>query len=99
MLELNPLDLEAEKDYMIYLDVILQDEFFKKEEIKKFKEKKAEYNSDKINFFWIFLTKKKVLFYYVMDIPLTEKYFILVRISLPYSDSLEKKYQILPLMI
>ena len=51
MLELNPLDLEAEKDYMIYLDVILQDEFFKKEEIKKFKEKKAEYNSDKTNFF------------------------------------------------
>ena len=51
ILELNPLDLEAEKDYMIYLDVILQDEFFKKEEIKKFKEKKAEYNSDKTNFF------------------------------------------------
>ena len=59
MIELNPVDMEAEKDYMIYLDVILQDEFLKKEEIKKFKTKKAEYISDKKNYFLDIFNQEK----------------------------------------
>ena len=35
--------------YMVYLDVIVQDEFLKKEEIKKYKDKKEEFFSEKIN--------------------------------------------------
>ena len=62
MMELNPLDTEAEKDYMIYLDVILQDEFLKKEELKKLKSKQNEYNSNKKNIhFDIFNQEKSVI--------------------------------------
>ena len=62
MIELNPLDTEAEKDYMIYLDVILQDEFLKKEELKKLKSKQNEYNSNKKNIhFDIFNHEKSVI--------------------------------------
>ena len=59
MIELNPLDMEAEKDYMIYLDVILQDDFLKKEEIKKYKLKKAEYHADKKNFYFDIFNQEK----------------------------------------
>ena len=84
MIELNPLDSEAERDYMVYLDVIVQDEFLKKEEIKKYKDKKEEFFSEKT-------IKKKVHFYYVMDILIMEKYFIIHQILLHYLALLKKK--------
>ena len=59
MIELNPVDIEAEKDYMIYLDVILQDEFLKKEELKKFKSKQNEYNSNKKNIHFDIFNQEK----------------------------------------
>ena len=59
MIELNPVDMEAEKDYLIYLDVILQDEFLKKEEIKKYKLKKADYLTDKKNFYFDIFNQEK----------------------------------------
>ena len=59
MLELNPLDKEAEKDYLIYLDVILKDEFLKKEEIKKYKAKRTEYNAKKNNLYFEMFNHEK----------------------------------------
>ena len=59
MIELNPTDLEAEKDYLIYLDVILQDEFLKKEEMKKHKEKKNEYLTNKNNLYFEMYNQEK----------------------------------------
>ena len=52
MIELNPSDSEAERDYMLYLDFILQDEFLKKEEIKKYKDKKEEFYTEKNNIYF-----------------------------------------------
>ena len=59
MIELNPNDPEAEKDYMIYLDIIIQDEFLKKEEVKKYKEKKEEYHRDKNSLYFDMFDQEK----------------------------------------
>ena len=52
MIELNPFDSEAERDYIVYLDVILQDEFLKKEEMKKYRDKKEAFYSEKNNIYF-----------------------------------------------
>ena len=52
MIELNPFDLEAERDYNIYLDIILQDDFLKKEEKKKYNDKKNKYYHEKNNIYF-----------------------------------------------
>ena len=59
MIELNPNDPEAEKDYMIYLNIIIQDEFLKKEEIKKYKEKKDEFYREKNNIYFEMFDQEK----------------------------------------
>ena len=46
---LNPFSNESEKDYMIYLDVILQDEVLKRAETKRYNSLKAEKISEKHN--------------------------------------------------
>ena len=59
MIELNPLDSEAERDYIVYLDVILQDEFLKKEEMKKYRDKKEAFYSDKNNIYFDMFNQEK----------------------------------------
>ena len=59
MIELNPLDSEAERDYIVYLDVILQDEFLKKEEMKKYRDKKEAFYSDKHNIYFDMFNQEK----------------------------------------
>ena len=94
MIELNPFDLEAERDYNIYLDIILQDDFLKKEEKKNIMIKKINIIMKKIIYILICIIKTKAPFYYVMDIQEMEKYFIILQILLIYLDSLEKKFRI-----
>ena len=62
MIELNPLDLEAERDYMVYLDVIVQDEFLKKEEIRKYKDKKEEFYTEKTKIYFDMFNQEKSAF-------------------------------------
>ena len=46
---LNPFSNESEKDYIIYLDTILQDDVLKRSEIKRYNTLKAEKLSERMN--------------------------------------------------
>ena len=52
IISLNPFNNESEKDYMIYLDAILQDDILKKSEIKKFNRLREEKISEKNNLYY-----------------------------------------------
>ena len=59
MIDLNPLDSESEKDYLIYLDVVIQDEILKKEEMKKYKDKKEEFYSERHHIYFDMFNHEK----------------------------------------
>ena len=52
IITLNPFSNESEKDYMIYLDAILQDDVLKRSEAKRFNNLKAEKFSEKNNLYY-----------------------------------------------
>ena len=59
MVDINPLDSESEKDYMIFLDLLLQDEYLKKEELKKYREKKEEFYSERHHIYFDLFNQEK----------------------------------------
>ena len=59
MIDINPLDSQSEKDYLLFLDIILQDEYIKKEEIKKYREKKEEFYSERNHIYFDLFKQEK----------------------------------------
>ena len=55
---LNPFNNETEKDYLMYLDTILQDEVLKKSELKKFNSLKVEQINEKNNLYYSMFNKE-----------------------------------------
>ena len=52
IITLNPFSNESEKDYMVYLDTILQDDVLKRSEAKRFNSVRAEKLSEKNNLYY-----------------------------------------------